>query len=153
MNNTRDELRNFANEQLVLAEGRRPVVEKSKKRAREVEDINSTTSGARRPKLDGVDATITSQSHFQPPNEMDPPQPPPLIGHDAPTVLAHMPSATALIPGHNTAESVAIANFANPSEGLYSNSIAGSTPLDNFDAYVHQLINFPESWRTGHLSS
>ncbi len=155
MNKMRDELRKLADEQLVLEEGRcSSGAERNKKRAREADDTDSKPSGARRPRLDRVDAMITSHSPFQHLNGIDPAQAPPLIEQDVPAILPYLPSATALTPAANATESVAIDNFANMSDGLYSNSIAGLNPaVDNFDVYVHQPLNFPESWRTGHLNS
>jgi hypothetical protein len=64
-----NELRKRAADELDLVE-RLSHVEKSNKRAREVRDIRSRTSGVRRVKLHGVD--VTNELDFQPANSIDP---------------------------------------------------------------------------------
>jgi hypothetical protein len=64
-----DELRKRATDELDLVE-RLSYVERGNKRAREVGDIGSRTSGVRRAKLYGVG--VTNELDFQPTNGIDP---------------------------------------------------------------------------------
>ena len=71
-----DELRERADNELGLAEGRHVsgVERRSKKRAREVGGTDSGTPGAQKAKLQTVDRAIINEPDFQPANGIDPPQ-------------------------------------------------------------------------------
>lgn len=129
-----DELRKRAADELDLAE-RLSHVERGNKRAREVGDVGSRTSGVRRAKLHGVG--VTNELDFQPAN-------------DAHTAVSFPQSATALIPSSNVAEHAARAGFPNIStEAFYPGSIEGpASALDDidFDAPIFGIINWPGPW-------
>ncbi|KAH7379668.1 hypothetical protein BKA64DRAFT_685939 [Cadophora sp. MPI-SDFR-AT-0126] len=126
-----DELRKRAADELDLAE-RLSDVERGNKRAREVGDVGSRTSGVQRAKLQRVGAT--NELDFQPAN-------------DAQTAVAFTQSATALMPPSNVAEHEPRAGFPNTStEVYYPTSIEGpASALDDidFDAPIFSIINWP----------
>jgi hypothetical protein len=133
-----DELSKRAADELDLAE-RLSNIEGGNKRAREVRDVGSRTSGVQGVKLHRVG--VTNELDFQPANG---------IRQDAHTAVSFTQSATALMPPSNVAEHTARAGFSNIStEAFYPRSIAGPTSaLDDidFDAPIFGIINWPGPW-------
>lgn len=137
MKEMRDNLSKLADSELVLDETR-----EAKSRKRAGPDMNPNLHKARKPRLD-FDTTIPSSSHSLHHGRTDPFQAPPSVERGD--------AALPYFSSTSTAAEKSIDNLAIMSEGLYSGSLAGvDLALDGFDASIHQLVNFPESWRAAY---
>ena len=149
MAKTRDELRTLADETLLLEEARRLLaIETTKKRSREVDGPGLESSGGIMPKANRVEDHTSNIAGFG--HALLP------IGNAATPVSPSMLPAAPFIPTNDGAQSMLASGIENMSGGVgvYADSLGGVTPaVDEFGAYIHQVINFPESWRIGYVSS